>query len=86
MIRAYLYRGAHRAGRFSVRVADIARRLHRERMTWSEYVDDEGQHWFTVPVACFYRPGAMADEGHFIAVAPPPGRAALPALVEVGDA
>ena len=55
-------------------------------MTWSEYVDDEGQHWFTVPVACFYRPGAMADEGHFIAVAPPPGRAALPALVEVGDA
>ena len=85
MIRAYFRRGAHRANRFSVRVADIAARLkrereRRERQDWREYVDDKGRVWVEWRGALTVY-GADANAS-FLVVAPPGSSEGFPALFE----
>lgn len=85
MIRAYLYRGAHRAGRFSVRVADIAEQLREERKSewFTTWVDSK--EYLSMRLDSLYLPGVRVGSQCFIAAAPPQGRAEFPALVEVAD-
>ena len=96
MIRAYFRRGAHRANRFSVRVADIAAVVAHEaesrRLADLEYqgiIEIDGVQYFQIKCA-HLRMARFEDDipGMFIAAPAPTGRVALPALIDevVADA
>ena len=82
MIRAYFRRGAHRANRFSVRVADIAARMESEHLADQGIVEIDGVQYFQIKCA-HLRMARFEDEipGMFIAAPAPTGRVALPALI-----
>lgn len=81
-LRAYLYRGAHRAGRFSVRVADIQAALAAEkRPRWRRVVRDGREFMECAMPVRFW--GLRPGEQVVLTVAPSQGLGALPAVVEV---
>ncbi|MCG7596324.1 hypothetical protein [Mycobacterium sp. PSTR-4-N] len=46
MIRAYLHRGAHRANRFSVRVADVQAAVRRAELDRQGLVEIDGKLYY----------------------------------------
>lgn len=81
MIRAYFRRGAHRANRFSVRVADIVERLERERQRGMFSVWVDGKEYLKWR-GTVYLPSVRVDSKYFLMVTPPTSGVALPALIE----
>ncbi len=85
MIRAYFRRGAHRANRFSVRVADIAARMESEHLADQGIVEIDGVQYFQIKCAHLRMATIRIEDdtpGMFIAYPAPTGGVALPALID----